>query len=121
MSSGQRQQEQPAGGVVGDHRGVVDIQQFQAVEQQPGKRDSRPVRSLGQRPGMRSQRKVDRDAAVVVLKRGDDVAPEVVIRERAREEDECGPPAGRVPGQGTEPGFKSSGFHGYKTYSRYVI
>jgi hypothetical protein len=47
---------------------------------------------------MRSQREVDRDAAVAVLERDDDVTPQIMIRERAGEEDERRPPAGRSPG-----------------------
>src|SRR5215469_11340496 len=69
---------------------------------------------------MRSQREVDRDAAVAVLERGDDVTPQVMIRERAREEDERRPLAGCLPGQGPEPGLQSFGFHRYKTYSQYA-
>ena len=110
MAGGQRQQEQPAGGVVGDHRGVVHVEQVEAVEQQPGQRGGRPVGSLRQRPRMRAEREVDRDAAVAVLERGDDVTPQVAVRERAGEEDERRPVAGRSPGQRPEPGFQRSGF-----------
>src|SRR6185437_3209730 len=80
----------------------------------------RAVGPLMQGPGVRAERKVDRDAAVAVLQRGDDVAPQVVVRERAGVEDDGRPRARRVPGEGTEPGFQLSGFHGYKTYPRYA-
>jgi hypothetical protein len=116
MASGERQQEQPAGRVVGDHRGIVYVEQVKAVEQQPGQRRSRPVRSLRQRPGMRTQWKVDRDAAMAVLKRGDNVPPQFMIRERAGVEDDCRTLAGRLPGEGSETGVQLSGFHKYKTY-----
>ena len=121
MAAGERQQKQSAGRVVADHRGIVHVEQFEAVEHQPGQRGGRSVCSRGQRPGMRSQREVDRDAAVAVLERGNDVTPQVMIRERAGEEDKRRPPAGRSPGQGPEPGFQPFGFHGYKTYSGYAM
>ena len=81
MTTGERQQEQSAGRAIGDHRGIFHVEQFQAVEQQPGQRGGRSVCSRGQRPGMRSQREVDRDAAVAVLERDDDVTPQIMIRE----------------------------------------
>ena len=56
---------------------------------------------------MRAQREVDRDAAVAVLERGDDVTPQVPVRERAGEEDERRTVTGRPPGQRCEPGFES--------------
>jgi hypothetical protein len=56
---------------------------------------------------MRSQREVDRDAAVAILKRDDDVTPQIAIRERACEEDERGPSTGRSPGQGSKPSFRA--------------
>jgi hypothetical protein len=62
---------------------------------------------------MRSQRAVDRDAAITVLERNDHITPQGAIRERAGEEDERRPSAGRPPGQGPEPGFQSLGFHEY--------
>jgi hypothetical protein len=58
---------------------------------------------------MRSQREVDRDAAVVILERDDDVTPQIMIRERAGEEDERRPSAGRSHSQGPEPSFESFG------------
>jgi hypothetical protein len=36
MTGGQRQQEQPAGRIVGDHRGIFHVEQVEAVGQQPG-------------------------------------------------------------------------------------
>ena len=101
----QREQEQSAGRVVGDHRGVFRAEQVEAVQQQPGQRRRRPVGPRGQRPGVRSERQVDGDAAVAVLERGDDVTPQVMIRERAGEEDERRSLAGRLPGQRCRAGF----------------
>src|SRR5258708_21299025 len=70
---------------------------------------------------MRSQREVDRAAPVAVLERDDHVRRQVAIRERAGEEDDGRPAAGRSPRQGPEPGVQPFAFHGYKTYSQYVI
>ena len=109
MTGGQRQQEQSTGCVVGDHRGVVDLEQLEAVEHQPSQRDRRPVRSRPTAATMRSQREIDRDAAVAVLERGDDVAPQIAIRERAGEEDERRPITGRSPCEGSEPRVKPLG------------
>lgn len=88
MSGGERQQEQSAGRVVGDDGGIFDVEEFEAVEQQSSQRGGRSVCPRGQWPRMRSQREVDRDAAVAVLERADDVTPQVVIRQRAGEEDQ---------------------------------
>ena len=108
MTRGQRQQEQPAGRVVGDDGRVLDLEQFEAVEHQPGERGGRSVRARGQRMGVRPEREVDRDAAVAVLERGDDVTPQVPVRERAGEEDErralSGRPA-RQRGRAGSPAF----------------
>src|SRR5580692_609622 len=65
---------------------------------------------------MPPERKVDRDAAVVVLERGDDVAPQPMVRQRPREEDERWPSAGRLPGQRPEAGFQSAGFHAKSSF-----
>src|SRR5260370_34964385 len=70
---------------------------------------------------MRSQREVDRDAPVAVLERDDHVTPQVAIRERAGEEDDGRPAAGRSPRQGPEPGVQPFAFHVHKTYSQYVL
>jgi hypothetical protein len=53
MPDGQRQQKQPAGRVVGGHGGTVDVEQLQAVQEQPGERGGRPVRAVGQRAEFR--------------------------------------------------------------------
>ena len=64
MTGGQRQQEQSTRRVVGDHRRILHVEQFEAVELQPSQRGGRSVRSRGQRIRMRSERQIDRDAAV---------------------------------------------------------
>jgi hypothetical protein len=46
---------------------------------------------------VRAEREVDRDAAVVVFEGGDDVTPQVAVRECAGEEDERRPSTGRPP------------------------
>src|SRR5580693_6741028 len=68
---------------------------------------------------MPPERKVDRDAAVAVPERGDDVAPQPMVRERPREEDERRPSAGRLPGQRPETGFQSSRFHANSSFVMY--
>jgi hypothetical protein len=120
MAGRKRQQQQAAGCVIGDHRGVGHVEQFEAVEQQPCQRRGRPVCSWRQRPWVRSQGEVDRDAAVAILERGDDVTPQIAVRERPGEEDERRPLAGRSVRQGSKTGFQLFAFHAYQTYSRYV-
>jgi hypothetical protein len=60
---------------------------------------------------MRPQREIDRDAAVAILERDDDVTPQIAIRERACEEDERRASTRRSPGQGPKPSFQPFRFH----------
>jgi hypothetical protein len=113
MTGAKRQQQQAAGGVIGDHGGVGHVEQLQAVEQQPSQRRGGPVCSGKQRPRVRPQGEVDRDAAVAILERGDDVTPQVAVRERSGEEDERRPSARRPVRQGSKAGFQRFTFHAY--------
>jgi hypothetical protein len=65
---------------------------------------------------VRSEGEVDRDATVAILERGDDVTPQVAVRERSGEEDEHRPLARRPVRQGPKTGFERFAFHRYQTY-----
>jgi hypothetical protein len=52
MVSGEREQKQSTSRVVRDDGGFVDVEQFEAVEEEASERVGRPIRSFAERPGV---------------------------------------------------------------------
>jgi hypothetical protein len=105
MTTRQGEQEQPARRVVDDDGRVVHVEEFEAFELQSSQRAWRSVGSRRKRPGVRAQRKVNRDAPVPIPEHAHDIAPQISIRQRAGEEHQRRSLPARSPAQRPEPGF----------------